>query len=77
MPLFARDMPGIMTRSELEQSFDLDHVKLSIHDQIHETGELVVWERSPIDDPHSIKCIIADLVAAVGPNIASRMCVAF
>jgi arginine-tRNA-protein transferase len=77
MPLFDRDMPGIMTRSDLEESVDLDHVQLKVHDEMHETGELIVWERSSIDEPHSIKCIIADLVVALGSDLSTRMCVVF
>ncbi len=77
MPLFKRNMPGIATRSELELSQTLDHVKLRIRDEIYEASDLVAWEANTIDEPHSIKCVITDLVAAVGLSLAPRMCITF
>jgi len=76
MPLFERNMPGIATRSELDSS-QVDHVKLRIRGEIYEASDLVAWESSTIDEPHSIKCVITDLVAAVGQTLASRLCVTF
>ena len=77
LPLFARSMPGILTKSQLLTGIDLDHIKLRIHGQEAETCDLMHWETKEMDNPNSIKGIIADLVAAVGVDLGNEMIVAF
>ncbi|KAI9738497.1 MAG: Arginyl-tRNA--protein transferase 1 [Claussenomyces sp. TS43310] len=72
VPLFGRGMPGIMTRPELE-SLDLGGIKVRISGQLHEVREFLGWNAASFDDPNSIKCLIGDLVAALGPDLAGRM----
>jgi arginyl-tRNA---protein transferase len=74
--LFDRNMPGILPRNEIPPSL-LDHIKLRVRDQFADTSHLVRWETSSIDDKHSIKRIIAELVAAIGIESAGNMCVTF
>lgn len=77
VPLFARGMPGILSKEHLLTDIDLDKIKLRIRGQDAETGDLVGWEDHDLDNPHSIKGIIADLVAAVGIDLAKEMIVTF
>ena len=70
-------MPGVLTKDQLLNEVDLDHIKLRIRDVEAETGDLVSWDTSDMDSPSSIKAIIAELVAAVGPEAARYMIVQF
>ncbi|RDW62762.1 hypothetical protein BP5796_11064 [Coleophoma crateriformis] len=76
-PLFARSMPGILSRSQLETDIDLNHIKLRIRNHDAETCDLMAWEDESIDNPQCLKGIIAELVSAVGPEIAREMIVTF
>lgn len=69
-------MPGILTQTQL-QTIDLDHIKLRVQNQEAETSDLISWDTSTIDNPHSIKGMIADLVSAVGPDLGKDMVVGF
>lgn len=77
LPLFARSMPGVLTRAQLLSDVDLDLIRLRIRGRGAMAWDLVGWEESNIDDPASIKCIIAELVAAVGVGPAREMAVKF
>jgi len=77
LPLFLRGMPGILTKTQLQRDVDLDHINLQIQGTEAETCDLVSWDTSSIDNPHSIKGIIAELVAAVGPELGRQMLVSF
>ena len=77
LPLFARSMPGILTRTQLLNEVDLDHINIRVRGLEVEACDLVGWEESDIDKPHSIKGIIADLVAAVGVELSKHMIVSF
>jgi arginine-tRNA-protein transferase len=77
LPLFARSIPGILTKNQLLTEIDIDHIKLRIHGQEAETCDLVSWNEWNIDDPQSIKGILAELVAAVGADLSKVMIVTF
>ncbi|KAE9375407.1 arginine-tRNA-protein transferas-like protein 1 [Stipitochalara longipes BDJ] len=76
-PVFERSMPGLLTREQLLGEVDLDHIKIRVRDTEAETGDLVSWETSDIGSTRSIKGIIAELVAAVGPEAAREVVVYF
>lgn len=76
-PLWERNMPGILTKDQLETDIDLDRIKLQIDGKIYETRMLVNWDNSSVDNPHSTKGVIAELVAAVGVDIAKEMVLSF
>lgn len=73
LPLFKCNMPGVMTQDELQDAVDLGGIKVKVHKRLHEARELVGWDEGSMDNTHSIKCFIADIVAAIGPNLATRM----
>jgi arginine-tRNA-protein transferase len=66
-----------MTRAELETLVDLSRIKLNVGGQLYETGDLVMWETASMDDPTSVMGAVADLVAAIGPNLAKNLCITF
>jgi arginine-tRNA-protein transferase len=66
-------MPGVMNATELTEQVDLDLVKIKIGHQIAQAGQLLHWETYDIDDMKTIKGIIAELVAVVGPKVAERL----
>lgn len=77
LPLFSRGVPGIMTKEQILEQVDLDHIKLRVRGREAETCQLVGWDDGDVDSAHSIKGIIAELVAAVGPECARQMVVSF
>jgi arginine-tRNA-protein transferase len=77
LPLFKRPMPGVLTRDQLLNEIDLDHIKIRIQGHDAETCHLNDWESSSMDNPYSIKGAIADLVAAVGVELGKEMVVSF
>ncbi|RDL39021.1 Arginine-tRNA-protein transferas-like protein 1 [Venustampulla echinocandica] len=77
IPIFLRSIPGILTADQILTEVDLDHIKLRVREQEAETSDLISWDDSSIDNPQSIKGIIAELVAAVGPDVAKEMTVYF
>ncbi|CAG8954031.1 hypothetical protein HYFRA_00009131 [Hymenoscyphus fraxineus] len=77
LPLFSRSMPGLLSREQLLTEVDLDHIKLKVRGQQAQTGDLMTWDESDIDNAQSIKGIIAGLVSAVGPKVAKEMVIAF
>lgn len=76
-PIFERSMPGILTKEQILTEVDLDHIRIRIRDTEAETGDLVGWETSDMGSTRSIKGIVAELVAAVGPDAAREMVVCF
>lgn len=74
---FDRNVPGVMTREELSKSGALDNVRLSYKGTTVETRDRVFWVESDLDDASSIKSIVAELIAAVGPALGRQMVVAF
>jgi arginine-tRNA-protein transferase len=68
-------MPGILSREAVLDS--VDHVKLRVRNVVVETSDLQLWAGESIDNSRSLKGAIADLVAAVGTDIAERMCLTF
>jgi arginine-tRNA-protein transferase len=77
LPIFARSMPGILSRTQLLTEVDLDHIHLRLRGRDAETCDLIHWEESSIDSAHSLKGIIADLVSAVGVELTKEMVVSF
>ncbi|KAL1880960.1 Arginyl-tRNA--protein transferase 1 [Paecilomyces lecythidis] len=74
MSLFDLHMPGVLTVEEV-QALDLDHWFLLVHGSFLEMTDLVNWETSDIKNPQSIKGIIAELAAVLGPKIVKNSAV--
>jgi len=76
-PAFERPMPGLLSKEQILAEVDLDHIRIRVRDTEAETGDLLNWETSDMGSTRSIKGIIAELVAAVGPEAAKEMVVYF
>ncbi|KAG4427348.1 hypothetical protein IFR05_017168 [Cadophora sp. M221] len=76
-PLFARSMPGILTKTQLLEEVNLDTIKLSVRGTQAEAQQLVGWDTGDMDNSRSIKGAIAELAAALGPELVKEMVVSF
>ncbi|KAE8348284.1 arginine-tRNA-protein transferase [Aspergillus coremiiformis] len=72
--LFDLHMPGVMSLEEVK-ALDLDHWLLLVHGNFVHMIDLVGWERMPLDNPQSVKGIIAELAAALGPSLLNKSAV--
>lgn len=77
--LFHSDMPGIVTVSDLENKFDLDHIRVMSDNTegFFFTSEANIWDRSSIREVGSLKSRIAELAAAIGPDLLPQICLDF
>ncbi|KAM5454371.1 Arginyl-tRNA--protein transferase 1 [Microsporum audouinii] len=75
MSLFDLHMPGVLTAEELRSQVDLDHWHLLIRGMLVEMTDLVGWETSSIKNPQAIKGIVAELAAALGPEVVKNSAV--
>ncbi|KAL7918624.1 arginine-tRNA-protein transferase [Trichoderma austrokoningii] len=73
--LFRSGMPGIPSVHDMER-YNLDHIVLRIFPTgpLFETSDLVGWRHSNLAEPSNVKHSIAQLVAAVGPDLIDRFC---
>ncbi|KAK1761406.1 arginine-tRNA-protein transferase [Echria macrotheca] len=76
--LFHSNMPGILSLDEMEQ-VDMDNLLLrSDYKQEHFlASQLGIWENESIADYGTLKARIAELVAAIGPDLMNDYCVDF
>ncbi|KAJ5317080.1 hypothetical protein N7508_001588 [Penicillium antarcticum] len=74
MTLFDVHMPGVMTAPEVE-AMDLGKWLLVVKQHYVHMEDLVDWEKSTITSPMSIKGMVAELAAALGPNIVKNSAV--
>ncbi|KAL2851943.1 arginine-tRNA-protein transferase [Aspergillus pseudoustus] len=66
--LFTLHMPGVLTVDEVKR-LDLGSWPLLVKGSFVHMVDLVGWERMPIDEPQSIKGIVAELAAVLGPVV--------
>jgi arginine-tRNA-protein transferase len=76
MSLFDLKVPGLMTAEEIEEKLDLDSIPIRVRGRMAEAQDLVSWGTGSIKDPRSVKGIIAELVACLGPEVAAQVVVA-
>ena len=67
--LFDYHVPGILTKEEVGEKLDLNHWKLLVRKMLVDMEDLNGWESSEITDPQSLKGIVAELAAALGPEV--------
>ncbi|CEO60412.1 Putative Arginyl-tRNA--protein transferase 1 [Penicillium brasilianum] len=68
LSLFDINMPGVLTLEEVK-ALDLDHWYLLYHGSFVQMDDLVGWDRMPMDSPQSVKGIVAELAAVLGPKL--------
>ncbi|KAK9445940.1 arginine-tRNA-protein transferase 1 [Metarhizium brunneum] len=73
--LFQSSMPGITCASDMEE-VDLDHIALKVFSTgpLFETSDLVAWDSKSITDWPGIKASVAELIAAIGPDVKDLIC---
>ncbi|THY73138.1 arginine-tRNA-protein transferase 1 [Aureobasidium pullulans] len=70
--LFKLGMPGMMSPEEVEAQVDLSRMRIHLSKGITvDTEDLVAWESGDITDPRSIKGIVGEFAALVGPRVAA------
>jgi arginine-tRNA-protein transferase len=76
--LLTSNMPGILSLEQMKE-VNMDNVlgRSDHHKGYFETSDLVVWSTQSIDEFGSIKSKVAELVAAIGPDLMDEMCVDF
>ncbi|OQD61706.1 hypothetical protein PENPOL_c015G09437 [Penicillium polonicum] len=72
--LFDIGMPGVLTASQVE-ALDLDHWLLCYDNGFVHMKNLVDWETMSMTDPMSVKKIVAELAAVLGPKIVQNSAV--
>jgi arginine-tRNA-protein transferase len=75
MSLFDIHMPGVLTLPEVLARVDLDHWLLLVHGTFVHFEDLVRWETSDIRDPQSLKGIVGELAAVLGPELVKHTAV--
>lgn len=76
--LLNSDMPGIPSLEEME-AVDMDTLLLRLDqgDHFFLASDLVVWENEKISQYGTLKSRIAELVAAIGPDLMGEVCIDF
>ena len=74
--LMTSNFPGLMGLDELE-TIDLDDIPLRLDSGVYRTRNLTMWQGYTIYDWSSIKGKVAELVAAIGPDLMHEMCLDF
>ncbi|KXG48020.1 Acyl-CoA N-acyltransferase [Penicillium griseofulvum] len=72
--LFDIGMPGVLTVPQVE-ALDLDHWLLFFNNNFVHMKDLVKWETMSMTSPMSIKGIVAELAAVLGPEIVRNSAV--
>jgi arginine-tRNA-protein transferase len=76
--LLTSDMPGIPSLAQMRE-VDMDSVLIrsDYADTLFLASDLVVWRQQDVKDFPSIKSKIAELVAAIGPDLMEDFCLDF
>ncbi|KAI1105070.1 arginine-tRNA-protein transferase [Jackrogersella minutella] len=74
--LFNSNMPGIPSVEEMNL-VDLDHIAVRISRGYCYAGDLFEWHGESIGNEGSAKAMVAELVAAVGPDFTRSLCLDF
>ena len=70
--LFAVNMPGVMTPSEVSSKIDLKRWKLRIDDSLTVSlGDLAIFYETDITDPDTIKGLAAEFAATLGSELVN------
>ena len=78
LSLLELGMPGVLSLTQLQQQIDLDDVKISLgRGGIHHTPDIVSWNDGSETDASSIKGVIAEFAACLGPELVEGVVVDF
>ncbi|KAJ5647002.1 arginine-tRNA-protein transferase [Penicillium lividum] len=74
LSLFSLNMPGVLTLDETK-ALKLENWYLLYHGTFVQMSDLVGWEDMPMDNPQSLRGIVSELAAALGPSIVRNSAV--
>jgi arginine-tRNA-protein transferase len=78
LSLLELGMPGVLSLAQLDQQIDLDDVKISLgRGGVHRTPDIVSWHDGSETDAASIKGVIAEFAACLGPELVEGVVVDF
>lgn len=78
LSLLELGMPGVLSLTQLQQQTDLDDVMISLgRGGIHRTPDIVSWNDGSETDASSIKGVIAEFAACLGPELVAGVVVDF
>lgn len=78
LSLLKLGMPGVLSHAQLQQQVDLDNVKISLgRGGVHRTTDIVSWLDGSETDSASIKGVIAEFAACLGPELMEGVVVDF
>lgn len=75
--VFEAGTPGVMTLDQVRQDVDLDQWKMKYGEIICKLEDLATWEESEISDISTIKGIVAELAASIGPDLVQQTLLEF
>ncbi|KAK4162236.1 putative Arginyl-tRNA--protein transferase [Cladorrhinum sp. PSN259] len=76
--LLTSDMPGILSLDEMEEvDMSMLQLRSDLTDRFILLSELVIWDSEMISEYGTLKSKIAELVAAVGPDLMDDICIDF
>ncbi|KAH6971805.1 arginine-tRNA-protein transferase [Ilyonectria sp. MPI-CAGE-AT-0026] len=76
--LFSSEMPGIPSLSSII-TLDMDRILLKITPDgpLYKTSDLVSWEQQTVEQWPGLRAGVAELVAAIGPDLMDQICLDF
>lgn len=78
LSLISLGMPGVMSLEELRDKIDLDNVKIFLgRGGVHTAADIVSWDEGSETDQGSIKGVIAEFAACLGPELTEGVVVNF
>ena len=72
-PLLQSSMPGLPSILDMED-VDMDQMRVKAFGRLFETSDLVGWAENSVTDWPSLKASVAELVAAMGPDLKESIC---
>lgn len=76
LSLLELGMTGVMSLEQVQAQINLDTMRVFLgRGGTHKMRHIVVWDQGSEKDPSTVKGIIAEYAAAVGPNIAKDVVV--
>ena len=78
LSLLELGMPGTLSLAQLQQTVDLDDIRISLgKGGIHRTVDIVTWDDGNELDSGSVKGVIAEFAACLGPELVGGVVVDF
>ncbi|KAF2839515.1 arginine-tRNA-protein transferase 1 [Patellaria atrata CBS 101060] len=70
------EVPGVLTVEQMSREIDLDSIYLTIDGKdVNLMENLIKWEEGSILDTHTLKGLVGEFAAWVGPEVANEMIV--